>query len=297
MYSVAVSHRTPSPPRLLYDRLLASSILKTDTISTTYTLRHTNGDLTGPISGTSGHVHIRNHENCWQIFVPILESDRSVCYRIHFPEALATAIEIPVSYREHISIVLNDSLSILEDLLETIGIGTVPGIQPIRRRVIDNLDPREEVEGIEGSADLDRRPIAVANEFFGRSQVSQASVTASEGGSTPRSNISSPRLFFEPEEDDIPNIPIPGLFGSVDAYTQLLDHVIRLARHARLPQSNSPAAVGRGQHLPGYDHLAAFGVRSLDQMRHDSKIGAAGELFVSTQLGIRPTVLTSFAGI
>ena len=112
-------------------------------------------------------------------------------------------------------------------------------------------------------------------------QVSRASIAISEGGSTLLSNVSSPQLSLEPEPDNIPNIPIQGIFSNVDAYTQLLGHVIRIARHTSLPQSDFPAAPGNGQYLPAYDHQAAFGVRALHQMRHDSKIGAAGELFVS----------------
>jgi len=250
-------------------------------ISITYTLHHhTNGDITGPIHGNTGHVHIRNQENGWQIFVPTLRSNRELCYKIHLPEALAKALEIPASSREHISLVLNSSISFINDFLETVGIGQVPGIEVFPRRLVDDSDgEEEEEEGVVATREGTSR--VVANEFFGTSQVSRISVAISEGGSTPPSNISSPQLFFEPEPDNIPNIPIQGIIGNVDAYTQLLSHVIRLARQTSLPQSTFPAAPGNGQYLLGYDHQAAFGVRVLDQMRHDSKIGAAGELFVS----------------
>jgi hypothetical protein len=248
-------------------------------ISTTHTLHHTSGATTGPIHGNTGHVHIRNQENGWQIFVPTLRSNRELCYQIHLPEALATAIEIPTSCREHISFVLNNSISIINDLLETVGIGHVPGIEAFPRRLVYHSDREEEEEEVVAIREGTSR--VVAGEFFGASQVSRIGVAIPEGGSTPPSNISSPQQFLEPEPANIPNVPIQGIFGNVDAYTQLLSHVIRLARQTSLPQSTFPAAPGNGQYLLGYDHQAAFGVRVLDQMRHDNKIGAAGELFVS----------------
>ena len=227
-------------------------------------------------------MHIRNQENGWQIFVPTLQSNRELCYKIHLPEALAKAIEIPASSREHISLVLNNSISFINDFLETVGIGQVPGIEVFPRRLVDDSNGEDEEEVVvvvvatrEGTSRV------VANEFFGTSQVSRIGVAISEGGSTPPSNISSPQLFFEPEPDNIPNMPIQGIIGNDNAYTQLLSHVIRLARQTSLPQSTFPAAPGNGQYLLGYDHQTAFGVRVLDKMRHDSKIGAAGELFVS----------------
>jgi hypothetical protein len=200
---------------------------------------------------------------------------------MHLPEALAKAIEIPTSCREHISLVLTSSISVIDDLLETVGVGHVPGIEAIPRRVVDDSDEEEEEEEEVVVITPEGTSRVIADEFFGVSQVSRASIAISEGGSTPPSNVSSPQLFLEPEPDNIPNISIQGIFGNVDAYTQLLGHVIRIARQTSLPQSDFPAAPGNGQHLPGYDHQAAFGVRALNQMRHDSKIGAAGELFVS----------------
>ncbi|RFU34079.1 hypothetical protein B7463_g2224, partial [Scytalidium lignicola] len=275
---IAVSHRTPKAPRPLYDQLLASLILKTDSISTTYTLHHTNGCITGPMSQSTGYVHIQNQENGFQIFVPRLGSKREVCYKMHLPEALAKAIEIPKSCREHVSLVLNSSIPVIDDLLETVGVGHVPGIEAIPRRVVDSSDEEEEEEAVVISPERTSR--VIANGLFGVSPVNRASIEISEGGSAPPLNVSSPQLLLEPEPDYIPNIPIQGIFGNVDAYTQLLSHVIRIARQTNLPRSDFPAAPGNGRYLPGYDHQAAFGVRELNQMRHDSKIGAAGELFV-----------------
>jgi hypothetical protein len=42
------------------------------------------------------------------------------------------------------------------------------------------------------------------------------------------------------------------------------------------------AIPGNVQFHQGFDHAAAFGIRSQGQMNHDTKIGAAGELFVSS---------------
>ena len=284
MYSIAVSHRTPHAPQALYDLLLASSIQKTDSISTAYTLHHTNGDTTGPITQSTGYVHIRNKENGWQIFVPSLVSNREVCYKMHFPEALAKAIKLPMSCREHISLVLTSRISIIDDLLETVGVGHVLGIKAISRRVVDESgeeDDEEEEEREIAVTTAEASISATVNDIFGLSQVSQASTVIPESNSTPSSNDSYPQLLLGPEPNIVPSVPIQSIFGNVDTYTQLLGHVIRIARQTSLPQSDFLAAPSNGQRLPGYNHQAAFGVRELNQTRHDTKIGAAGELFVS----------------
>ncbi len=46
-----------------------------------------------------------------------------------------------------------------------------------------------------------------------------------------------------------------------------------------------------GDFNQGYERVAAFGVRSQGQMNHDTKIGAAGELFVSS---FYPQILPAF---
>jgi len=85
---------------------------------------------------------------------------------MHLPEALAKAIEIPTSCREHISLVLTSSISVIDDLLETVGVGHVPGIEAIPRRVVGGSDEEEEEEEVvvvtpEGTSRV------IAGEFFG----------------------------------------------------------------------------------------------------------------------------------
>jgi hypothetical protein len=147
--------------------------------------------------------------------------------------------------------------------------------------VVSDSDEDEEEEQELVATPLEGTSRIIADEFFGMCQDRRASIAISEDGLTPISNVSSPQQFPRFAQDNIPDIPIQGMFGNADAYSQLLGQVIRLARQSNLPRSNFSAARGNGQHLPGYDHQTAFGIRALDQMRHDSKIGAAGELFVS----------------
>lgn len=66
-----------------------------------------------------------------------------------------------------------------------------------------------------------------------------------------------------------------------NAYIELLDHVIRIANRINVPHRGFIAGPGSARLLPGFDHEAAFGIRSQGQMNHDTRIGAAGELFVS----------------
>lgn len=51
----------------------------------------------------------------------------------------------PTSCREHIGLVLTSRISVIDDLLETVGVGHVLGIEAIPRRVVDDSDKEEEV--------------------------------------------------------------------------------------------------------------------------------------------------------
>ena len=71
-------------------------------------------------------------------------------------------------------------------------------------------------------------------------------------------------------------------FFTDNAYLELLNNVIRIARQVTLPHRDALSELANGEFHQGFDHDAAFGIRSQGQMNHDIKIGAAGELFVSS---------------
>src|SRR5208282_730118 len=60
-----------------------------------------------------------------------------------------------------------------------------------------------------------------------------------------------------------------------------LNSVVQIAKRVALPHRDFINAEGHFGDFPlhqGFDHEAAFGIRSQDQMAHDTRIGTAGEL-------------------
>ncbi|KAF4634009.1 hypothetical protein G7Y89_g4107 [Cudoniella acicularis] len=280
----AVSNRSPltaGAPQVLYDRLLTTSVLTTDSISIEYTLHYANGETTGPISQGAGYVHIREHGNTWNIFVPSNRRNKEVCYRKHLPEALASLFQVPISARETLSYVLNSSSWAIDDLLETAGIGNVLGIEPQVRIQAEEPGVLEVEQGLVTNFE-ELRAAPAASRQSPSSPINRVNSMILGLPSSPISGVSALQLLPE-------RIPRQIVHHNVDAYVELLDHVIRIASRTDLPHSDFPAAPSNGQFLRGYDREAAFGIRSQNQMLHDSKIGAAGELFVfEILLGLLP---------
>ncbi|EPE32824.1 ATPase of HSP90 chaperone/DNA topoisomerase II/histidine kinase [Glarea lozoyensis ATCC 20868] len=303
---IVVTHRRIDDPQPLYFQLQMSSVLKSNAIRATYTLRHENGDTTGPIPGIPGHVHVEEVQGFWAIFVPEIASEREISYKLHLPRALARLLDLPASCRDVIGLVLNSSPAVIDELLETEGIGQVLGIEPPVRRLNDDentLSDEEQATDTTSTPQGTSRPISRGSDDVPRA--SRAIMVATERRSAPISREESHRQPLDLEQavdseqepypqspselesesnlDNVIHLPIRQV-PNVDAYTQLLGHVIRIARETDFPRSDSPAAPGNGRYLPGYDALGAFGVRSLNQIGHDKKIGAAGELFVYEML-------------
>ena len=277
--SCAFSNRSPlvhGGPRTLYNRLSATLVLKTHGISTKYTIRHPNGDIVGPITQNTGHVHIQEQDGVWQIFVPENRDTREVCYMRELPHALAKLLKIALSARENISHVLNSSIMVIDELLEQGGIGQVPGIDPPPRRVIEDLD-RNGVTGQEATPSEESVESPRLLERFSR-VFSEGRLRAS-----PSQVVPPPRSPAYPEDYG---------FFTHSAYLELLNNVIRIARQVTLPHRDALAGPANSQFYQGFDHDAAFGIRSQGQMNHDFKIGAAGELFVSNLDSNSSTILT-----
>lgn len=189
------------------------------------------------------------------------------------PHALTKLFKIAESAGENISHVLNSSIAVINELLEQGGIGMVPDIEPPPpRRIVEELD--------EHNLNLD--------EGVAPSEESRATPNLYGRLDTPSSSIFEEAQveIFPRQATALPRSPSPASpnrneFFTHDAYIELLSNVIRIARQAILPHRDALPEPINGQFHPGFDHNATFGIRSDGQMRHDVKIGAAGELFVS----------------
>jgi hypothetical protein len=295
-------------PQPLYDRLLASTVRRSDSIFASYTLNHANGSTTGPIPGIPSYVNIQNRENSWRIFVPNVERQREVCYKMHLPMALAKQLNIPEPCEKIVGLVLTSSTSVLDELLETAGVGNVSSVEPSSRDLAHEVE--RPTEGQRGTPVLTSermsRPLAREQLDIPRALIvihERPQITSNyerpvqtpdsePGPETDPESEANLEADPEPELEAIPNLPVRSVQNDTHTYTQLLDHVIRIARWTYLPQSDFAAAPGQGDYLPGFNRQNAFGVRALNQVLHDTNIGAAGELFVSlsptpTQISIK----------
>jgi hypothetical protein len=251
----------------MLDQLCSAHILRASGISTKYTIQQYGEDITRHVP--SSHVHIIEQERGWDIYVPKHRRDRELCYSLSFPEALTKLFGIVPAAREIISNVLGKQIYILDDILEAEGIGMVPNIAP----------PRREAANESSAEALSDQEVSAGEEIVVSSRSSRAqrapvfSVTGSL--SPPAADQLQDRPESSPEIAD-------RTYYSPNAYRDLLDNVILLASQANLPHRNSGATGGNDQFLEGFDPVVTFGIRSQGQMNHDTKIGAAGEVFVST---------------
>ncbi|KAH8808653.1 hypothetical protein F5884DRAFT_900865 [Xylogone sp. PMI_703] len=278
-----VSNRSPlvtRGPQSLYDRLLATTVLRSDAIVTQYSITLHNGDVIGPITQEAGLLHTREDDGMWRIFVPRNRHNKEVCYRTALPNELTKLFKIPQSARELISNIINSSILVLDDILEHDGVGWVPGIEPPERSAIEDTDETETEDEV-----TEAIPLPASQQSPEASEGSETSVTLSRP-ETPSSSIVGevhvraavysdnlqrrPSLVY-PEQDE----PYRS-----DAYRELLDNVIRIAGRTTLPYYGTLPSPNYGPYHPNFDHEAAFGIRSHGEMAHDRKIGAAGELFV-----------------
>jgi hypothetical protein len=244
--------------------------------------------MIGPIEQETGHLHIEKHNETWQIYVPRKRHIREVCYKSALPDALIKIFEVSQASRESVGHVLNSSILVLDDILERAGIGRVPGITPPLRAFEDMSQGESDSEE---SASVEREvPLSDGfHPFRWDSTGSEAGLRASRRLDTPSaSTFEEGRTPSSTYSYDVPlrsSVPVGlgrDLSHRSNAYRALLDNVIRIASRTQLPLFAALASSSNGQSHPDFDHEAAFGIRSQGEMRHDMKIGAAGELFVSS---------------
>lgn len=269
---------------------MATSVFKSDGISTEYTIQQDNADICGPITQDTGHLHIEEHDSSWQIIVPQNSHSRAVSYRIALPDALTKLFNLTGTSSESIGYVLNSSDLIIDDLLEHAGIGLVPGIEPPPRTTADDTSEVDSQGGDTASVEGEFLPQAEFDPSRRASEASGANSSASGRLETPLpSDFAQDRGSFYSHglhpESLSPTYPRGYESSRGNAYRELLGNVIRIARNTVLPRSGDLARPSDSPFHQNFHHEAAFGIRSQGEMSYNMKIGAAGELFV----GLYPT--------
>lgn len=108
---------------------------------------------------------------------------------------------------------------------------------------------------------------------------------------SPESDIDRPYDNRPPWRDPSPNMGViaDDLYARETEYARLLRKIVNAARRATIPAIGAFDLQALANSFPSHNNEDTgtlpglpFGVRSQDQLGHDIKIGAAGELFVSS---------------
>lgn len=310
--------------RSLYHQLLASEVYKSAGITKSITISICDTDTT--IEGASGNLHISSDNTQLRFYVPRHEQERELCYLYQIPGKLLAHLNITnVAASKVIGDIVKATCSAVTDrLLDEHGIVRVQGIEPMPPPAepfvmasVEHPDieiSRPTYQPARSSASTPLRgpnvsdtartpspsPSSRARSSVDRS-LSATPTTHSYSRSldTPRSSISPgstrervvPRL--EPRSSTSPTPSGPRRRSrstqenDLSEYRDLLDRVISAASRYEISafEANVPVTVPDPNPLTLSD--AVFGKRSENQMSHDVRIGAAGELFVSVFLGRR----------
>ena len=227
-------------------------------ISTTINLV-LDGDIIASQS-TDGALHLQDNHDGIRLYVPRDERSRELSYLTQIPERIVSHLKITDRGAAKVfGDVLKSSLNVLDDVLMNHGIVHVPGI--MAETMPGDLTP----------------PFASssASSFINDGLQDASSPTTSV---TEASNVRAQSARFarmrdasgarDPAQNQVSQtMAIP----SNDKYRTLLDHVIKSIRGSQ-PDLSYPDE----PFVPD----EVFGVRTINPVLHDMKIGAAGELFV-----------------
>jgi hypothetical protein len=307
------SPRAKNDGQALYQLLLRAKVYETDSI--VGILAHTLGGETVVINVSRTNIHIEESPEDLNIYVPKDSKDQEMCYLRQLPTKLfnetmmaeidsnstlafdSTAVSV-------ITAIFASSDEVVDLVLEEAGIVPVPYPDQYEAQI-----QQSQAEDILSSPGIDQQQ----NE-----ESETASGMATPGGSTSSArsnsffttatssrqasyhpNVTSPStqvLSSPPRSSSAPVLPDTGRphpFMPENRrveYRRLLDNIITAARNKRgaFPSQGVFNLDALLNALPveaareGSNYDLPFGVRNENQLAHDIKVGAAGELYVRT---------------
>lgn len=275
------------------------------------------GQTNTTVEGASGNLHILEDDTRFRFYVPKERQDRELCYLFQIPGTLLALLKImDHEASKVIGDIVNATCSAVTDrLLVEHGIVRVQGIEPMPPPSEPSIIASVEHPDIEIS-----RPTSQASRSPGTRPMRDPSVSDagwtpspspvrslidrslsatpishsySRSLDTPRSRTSSgstrerivprlePRSSISPSPSGRRRRSRSTQENDLGEYRDLLDRVIAAAAHYQLPTCEANIPVTAPDRDPIVLSDAVFGKRSENQMSHDVRIGAAGELFVS----------------
>jgi hypothetical protein len=247
--------------------------------------------VTARVQSDTGSVHIADVNDVLHIYIPRDQSDRRRCYSHDLPQTLGRYFGLKRDSAVPLILTLAfvTPEDFIDECLDRHGIVRIPpdiALQPESEATDTTISPGgieeddvfsasdeawESGEGMYTPRDTSRSSSEAALDLPG-------TIVAHNRTSAP-----PPRLFTVPPPDWPSPDGVPRPFSEYHPYIQLVDKIIRLARPLTLSEvlQRPMSTVGSSTNP---SHESAFGVRSENQLAHDIKIGAAGELFVRLSL-------------
>jgi hypothetical protein len=287
----------------IYHTFQNASIYKSEGFTKTLALYYRG--ITVTAASDRGVFHLEGTEEALQLFVPRDKKQREKCYLTQLPKALMSYLLIDDPRAVSVLLmVIQASVHVLDEVLDEEGFVRVPdGYLPSSEQ--ENVSIEEDSHSDAAVDSPDNFPSRGTDALMPLSTRLSASTRTSGYeviSATSSSRTSSPyvdvervdrRRVSEPpsSSDLVPNsetaIDAQTFLTQVSPYVRFLDRIIQIARRTGLPSilARSVRAMGNVQNYADdalREELAtAFGSRSENQLAHDIKLGAAGELFVS----------------
>lgn len=252
----------------LYQRLRQADVHLSDCI--TSTTRILLNEITIASASIRSNLHLEDDGSRISLYVPRKPKDRELSYLLKVPERFVSYFEI--KDREAVKVfgdVLKSSLSVLDYVLESHGIVRVPGI------VAESLAEDEAYSPITSPS----RESAITERVTEEASSSDTEVEELVSSQTSITEVRSERAqasFVRAARRNRVQVLAEDVSQAredhaTEKYRALLDHVIKSAQGTR-----SLADLPAEAFVPD----DVFGIRATNQLLHDMKIGAAGELYV-----------------
>ena len=270
-------YRETSVPKYedsLYQRLRQIDVHLSHSISSTIKLSLNEVTLTS--ESDIGRLHLQEDGNHISLYVPQNARERELSYLTKIPERFVSYLGIQdLGAAKVLGDVLRSSLPVLDDVLESHGIVRVPWLvadDSSDNEIHTSLNQSERV-----SQHLEARSVP---EISSSALVEETVPIQNSDTDVPSVQLQSAPLARAARLGSVPvfaaeHTPRVSLDDSCERYRALLDHVIKSAQGLVREEDLSTEVF-----VPD----DVFGTRSTNQLLHDMKIGAAGELYVSVSL-------------
>ena len=259
------------------------------------------------IEGEKAKLHVEEINNHLKLFVPHEKRDRELCFLKHLPDRLAAylGLQNPEAVKV-LGDLLKSSACVLDQLLDEHGIVQLPWSEPAQQNASshESWENDEEIVGqsrlvlaarppsnsrgttpergrdtFQRISDSTPRPGSRAssaydtetNSSYGRSSFTPATLSFTSSLNTPTSSLTPARASVRLEATPIQPI-------ATAEYIALLNYVIAAAAATAMQTLGLPPLAEQCEPIELSD--TTFGRRSDNQIAHDIKIGAAGELYV-----------------